>query len=233
MSKQSQLKAAQKRARRAVTSKDKKKLPPNWQRKENELLNSKKRLFGDGGMLTEAIGKGSAVDRALAIAKSGQYQFDKDNVLDEKELIINTRKATTEVYRLFSYVSMGEALIKHGRIEHTIEIDIDDCAKRLVELDQRVQRLTPMQEIADEEGVFALELMETGEELHKLGTELYDEVTRLEPHALVLDTYLSQAAHTVISNNTKITDKAVATNHVLEAMALAHIGKYLPVPTAA
>lgn len=233
MSKKTQLKAAKKRSLRATASKEKRGKPANWQRRENELNTTKKRLFGPGGLITDALNKGSAVERAIAAAKSGQYQFDEGMTFDKDELVENTRKATTEVYRLFSYISMGEALIRHGRIEHTIGINIDEYAKRIVELDRRVQRLTPLKDIVQEEEVFAFELMDIGESLQTLAEELYAEVTRMEPHALVLEAYLEQAAHTLISNDTKVTDKAVATNQVLEAMAFAHIGKYVQVPEAA
>lgn len=236
MSKQTQLKAAKKRAERTTGSKKKKGAPVNWQRKQNEINNANKRLFGEGGLITDALNKGSAVERALDFAKHNHANFDKDDpnaVLDEKELIQQTRKAVTEVYRLFSYISMGDALNRQGRIEYQVGIDMDDYAKRLVALDKRVQRLTPLQEMDAEEGIFAFELMDTGEEIEKLGTELYAEVTNLEPHGLVLDAYLNQAAHTLISNNTKITDKQVATNQVLEAMAFVHIAKHIEVPNAA
>lgn len=109
-----------------------------------------------------------------------ELQFNNSN-----ELIEGIKKAAGEVFKLYSYITLAQALIEKGAITHSLSIDLVKISKDLIALDSKVS-LLPMLE----ETELNIDALSIATDLSEISDNLYQEVTRLEPHSLVIETAL-------------------------------------------
>lgn len=137
----------------------------------------------------------------------GELQFN-----DSNELITGIKKAAGEVFKLYSYITLANALIEKGAITHSLSIDLVQISKNLMALDARVGRLGVMDEVD-----LNIEVLGIATDLNDYSDQLYTEVTKLEPHSLVIESALQ-----TLSKEVEETSEDPA-GDVLKAMAYRYL----------
>lgn len=214
MSNKSKIKAAQKRADRRVASKNKGPRKPRYFAPQQVMPTA----------LEKAVQRNNLPDPFKKIVDG----TEAGEVLDNDDAIKKTRKACSDLFRMFSYIAMAKNLDEKGHIKFTPIVDVDDAALRLVQLDKRILRLPALAE-GDQEA-FAYELIEIASEMDDLASVLYKEIERLEEDALVMEAHLDAAVKSVLADPSYNVDTPeAATIMVLESMAFVHVGKHITV----
>ncbi|QDH47132.1 hypothetical protein PQC07_gp203 [Aeromonas phage D3] len=210
MSNKVQLKAARKRAERKVASSRKN------GRRRLAIHQSVPQLMEAAKSQIELALERHQLESPFDIAR--RSDGSEVPAMDKGAMIQGCRKSTTEVFRMFSYLAAAKSLVDQGRIEFEFKLDLDQCAADIAALDRRVIRLNVL--VEGEDDVFGYELMDIGSTLENLGSVIYDEVSRLEPQALVLDSYINHAAQQVVADpENEIADLKQANQTVLQSLA--------------
>lgn len=163
-------------------------------------------------------------DNVLQQAVHGINKGIKDGKTEEvtfntkEELMAGIKKAVSEVFKLYSYVTVAQQLIDNGAIEHTIAMDLYAQSLNLVSLDKRISR---MDLLADEQA-WQVEALEIGTLLEAYSDNIYKEVARLEPHGLILEETINRLAEEVEEG-----DAANKRRIVLESVAYSYLHKAL------
>lgn len=117
------------------------------------------------------------------------------SIKSAKDVIDGLIKSTTEIFRIYCYVTLVNNLIESSLISHSLKIDLADISKKLIILDGRIGALGKL--YPQEEEVIFTEALEIGTEIQNISEELYSEVVRSEEHALVIEEVLSRLAKEV------------------------------------
>ena len=102
------------------------------------------------------------------------------------EMVEGLKRNIGEVFKFFSYVVLLKNMVEKQIIEHTLVIDLKPIALDLIHIDSRVSRLIPLLGANEEEAVVT-ECLDIATTIQNYADELYAEITRAEPHSLVIE----------------------------------------------
>jgi hypothetical protein len=137
-----------------------------------------------------------------------------------QDVLEGLKKSTGEVFKLYSYITMVEALAKEGVIDFKLVIDLKAISVSLIDVDRRIQTLAKLVEADEEDAVFT-ESLDLGTILSNFAEELYAEVERSETHALVIEESLSRLAKEVEG----VDDATQQRFEVLQRFAYQYLGE--------
>lgn len=135
-----------------------------------------------------------------------------------EDLLQGIKKTASEVFKLYSYVTLVQALIKEGMIEDQLVVDLKKISLDLINIDKRVQNVVALisQGSENEAGT---ECLDIGTSLVNYSEELYAEIVRSEKHALIIEETLSRLAKDVEGT----TDGNQQRSQVLESIAYQYL----------
>lgn len=214
MSKKTQLKAAQKRAQRKVTSKNK--VTQTNIHKSNEFVRSDK-FMRKMDRLHDAMVR-NGLDVPAEYVKNGG-KVGQLSQLKTNTMIKEAKDRISDVFKLFSYATMAQRLVEAKAFEHEFKIDLKEMALHMTSVDQTFQGLGPALKRSNED--FAIEMFELGSELEAAGTALYEEIERLEPHSKIMEAHLMANAKELAAEQGIPVEQA--TVKILEAIAYAFL----------
>lgn len=167
------------------------------------LKKSLARKFGGG---PENINFDKVLESAVRDIKKGKQEEPSFNSFAES--VEGLRKVVGEVFKLYCYITLAAELIKQQAIVHELNIDLDGITRDLIGFDTRIGTLMYMAKLSDEErepGAGEVEMLEIGTALANISDSLYNEITRLEPHSVVIEETISRLAIEVegTDDNTK------------------------------
>lgn len=200
MSKKSQQKAATKRARREVVSKQKRAIR---QARGVQILPGS-RPVSPGGALTPlamALARSNLEDPMKVIMKGRK----SDGTVDVQELIKTSRQALKEVYKLFTYTTLAERMVKQNIITHDFACDLDRITAELIEIDRQVLRLPKLAEVDIES--FMVDLLDIGGYIENIADKLYSEIESLEKNSIVIEERLNRSAHDFQVSHPEVTEQ--------------------------
>lgn len=216
MSKKAQQKAAQRRGSRKVASR--RKVPHTnrgkWNRGASPSMSELQKNLSRYGL-----------ENPFDVADRNS-EGAEEVALDLPALITKSRETVTNIFQMFSYVTLGAQLGAQGHIDYSPKIDLNDMALRIVQLDRRVINLNKLAETQEEE-VVGYELLDISGEMDSLGTILYKEVEVMEPGALAIDAHLNAAALDTF-NDPEIETSSMEQAHAmaLQSVAMTYIQKH-------
>lgn len=153
--------------------------------------------------LFDRIGKRPDFDtvfgEAMRQVKAGKVK--QGPIKDSSELVDGLKKMAGEVFRMYSYITLTNELIRKSLIEDTIKIDLPGMTRELLDIDNRIGQLIYLvsnkQDMEDKFGegsdlYIQTESLDIGTILHSFSDILYEEISRLEPHTLVSEEALSR-----------------------------------------
>lgn len=112
-----------------------------------------------------------------------------------KEVMDGIVKAAGETFKMFCYNAVAKELADSGAIEHNFRIDLNLIGEGMMKVDNRVTRLRAYMNQPDmDEGAFGTEALEIGTLIHAFADELYDEVTRMDEHSLIIEETIARLA---------------------------------------
>lgn len=129
------------------------------------------------------------------------------------DLLNGVTKTTVEVFKIYSYITLVEALIRENVIDHSLVIDLKAVSLDLIAIDKRVQRMAKLVEMGEEEAVFT-EALDVTTTLQNYSEELYAEVVRAGDHALVIEESLTRLSKE-IEDGPDVKDPAITVLHNL------------------
>lgn len=136
------------------------------------------------------------------------------------DVLRGLQKTAGEVFKLYSYVTLVQALVEQNVFEHRLVIDLKAISLDLINIDGRVQNVSKLIDKGEEEAVFT-EALDISTSLQNHAEELYAEVTRSEPHALVIEESLSRLAKEVEG----VDDSNAQRSEVLQTLAYQYLSK--------
>lgn len=129
------------------------------------------------------------------------------------DLLKGITQTTVEVFKIYSYITLVEALIRENVIQHSLVIDLKAVSLDLISIDKRVQRMAKLVEMGEEEAVFT-EALDITTVLQNYSEELYAEVVRAGDHALVIEESLSRLSKE-IEDGPDVKDPTITVLHNL------------------
>ncbi|QDB70251.1 hypothetical protein CF8_0083 [Aeromonas phage CF8] len=200
MSKRAQLNAAKRRALRSQNSVQKRKQAQREQASYKPVRQTKFNAQLD--RIKAALDKREEGVKELASSLGGVKTEDLSKI-NTAELIQNTRTAIGDVFKLFSYVALGRALAKQGKIEYTPSCDIHDIARSMTNLDQQFTKLDVLVKENPEE--FVITVFDMGSEMETRAHQLYTEITALEAHEQAIGSAIDNTAKTLLLEHPEMT----------------------------
>lgn len=137
-----------------------------------------------------------------------------------EEMIVGLQKAAGEVFKLYSYITLVEALNEQKIIDHPLVIDLFVVSADLINIDKRIQHLVKLLQ-NDEEDAVVTECLDIGTTLSNYAEELYAEVSRAEKHALIIEETWARLAKEIEG----IDDPAQQRLEVLQSFAYQYLTK--------
>lgn len=132
-----------------------------------------------------------------------------------QDVLEGVKKTAKDVFHLFTYVSLVNAMIEKGLLEdHTLVVDLKLVARELINIDKRVQTMIKLAQSGDEDSVYT-EALDISTELSNYTQELYAEVVRSEKYALTIESTLDSLAAEI----TDISELGERRNAVLSTLA--------------
>lgn len=162
----------------------------------------------------------SVLGNAVRQINKGTQPASDAEFKSPQDMIDGLKRNIGEVFKLFSYVALLNGMIEKKIIEHTLVLDLKAIALDLFLIDNRVSRLQPLLE-AEQEEVVATECLDIGTTIQNFAEELYVEVTRAEPHALVVEDTLARLREDVEGDLSE-SEKTVK---VLEAISYDYLSR--------
>lgn len=137
-----------------------------------------------------------------------------------QEMIVGLQKAAGEVFKLYSYITLVEALNEQKIIDQPLVIDLFAVSADLINIDKRIQNLVKLLQ-NDEEDAVVTECLDIGTTLSNYAEELYAEVSRAEKHALIIEETWTRLAKEIEG----IDDPAQQRLEVLQSFAYQYLTK--------
>lgn len=137
-----------------------------------------------------------------------------------EEMVVGLQKAAGEVFKLYSYITLVQALDEQNIIDQPLVIDLFAVSADLISIDKRVQNLVKLLQ-RDEEEAVVTECLEIGTTLQNYAEELYAEVARAEKHALIIEETWARLAKDIEG----IDDPAQQRLEVLQTFAYQYLTK--------
>jgi hypothetical protein len=137
-----------------------------------------------------------------------------------QDVLAGLKQNTTEVFKLYSYITLLNALIKEKLINFTLVVDLKAISIDLISIDKRIQTMAKLVD-ADEEEAVLTEALDISNTLQNYAEELFAEVSRSETHALVIEEYISRLADEI----TGVDDVNQRRYQVLERIAYIYLGE--------
>ena len=104
-------------------------------------------------------------------------------------------KAAGETFKLFSYCAVAKELADEGAIQHNFRADLTLLGQAMMVIDNRVTTLMAYMKGEDaDEGVFGTEALDIGTQIQNIADELYEEMTRMDEHSLVIEETIARLA---------------------------------------
>ena len=208
--KSSQARAAKRNARAKA-----KKISANKARTTPTQLDKKsyRRAFGDSHLDFDQV-------LSNAVRDINQRKQVAGEITSPIDVLKGLQKTAGEVFKLYSYITLVQALIEQKLIDHRLVIDLKAISLDLINIDGRVQNVAKLIEKDEEEVVFT-EALDISTSLQNHAEELYAEVTRTEPHALVIEESLSRLAKEVEGINEPDAQRL----EVLQSLAYQYLSK--------
>ena len=180
-------------------------------RGKNAPMARMRNVFGDqpGGMdfdnvlnnAVRQINKGN-------VASGASYNSSDD-------MLTGVKKAASELFKMYSYLTLVAFMVNKKVIEHTFKIDLDEMSLNLMAMDNKVSRLMMLIHDPDtDEGVVATEALDIGTDLQNYADVLYNEIANLEEHSLVIEETINR-----LSTEVDEADPTKARFKVLETLA--------------
>lgn len=180
-------------------------------RGKNAPMARMRNVFGDqpGGMdfdnvlnnAVRQINKGN-------VASGASYNSSDD-------MLTGVKKAASELFKMYSYLTLVAFMVNKKVIEHTFKIDLDEMSLNLMAMDNKVSRLMMLINDPDtDEGAVATEALDIGTDLQNYADVLYNEIANLEEHSLVIEETINR-----LSTEVDETDPTKARFKVLETLA--------------
>lgn len=162
-------------------------------------------------------------DQVLANAVRDVNQRKKvdSDISSPQEVVEGLQKTAGEVFKLYCYVTLVQALNEQKIIDHPLVVDLKGISVDLIRIDQRVQNVVKLVNAGDEEEAVFTEALDISNTLQNHAEELYAEVTRSEKHALVIEETLSRLAKDIEG----IDDAAQQRLEVLQSLAYQYLAK--------
>ena len=135
-------------------------------------------------------------------------------------MIVGLQKAAGEVFKLYSYITLVDALNEQKIIDQPLVIDLFAVSADLINIDKRIQNLVKLLQ-NDEEDAVVTECLEIGTTLSNYAEELYAEVSRAEKHALIIEETWTRLAKEIEG----IDDPAQQRLEVLQSFAYQYLTK--------
>lgn len=201
MSKRAQLNAAKKRALRNQNSVQKRKQAQREQTSYKPVRQAKFNAQLD--RIKAALDKREDSGIKELASSIGGVKTEDLSKINTGELIQNTRTAIGDVFKLFSYVALGLALAKQGKIEYTPSCDIMDIARSMTNLDQQFTKLDALVKENPEE--FVITVFDMGSEMETRAHQLYTEITALEGQEQVIGGAIDGTAKTLLLDHPEMT----------------------------
>lgn len=137
-----------------------------------------------------------------------------------EEMIVGLQKAAGEVFKLYSYITLVQALNEQKIIDHPLVIDLFAISAELIAIDKRIQNLIKLLQ-SDETDAVMTECLDIGTIISNYAEELYAEVSRAEKHALVIEETWSRLTEEIEN----IDDPAQQRLEVLQSLAYRYLTK--------
>lgn len=176
--------------------------------------------------LMERLGGNLDFDNVLNNAVKDIKKNKTDDGLkfnNSTDMINGLKKAVGEVFKLYSYITLAVAMIDKGVINHFISMDLDGVTRKLMNFDSRIGTLMYMDTIPEDEreqGALEVECLDIGTSLTDISDNLYNEITRLEPHSLAIEEMIATLAVEVEGG-----DDNVKRMNVLQAVAYKYMAE--------
>lgn len=157
---------------------------------------------------------------ANAVRDVNQRKQVSSEITSPEDVVVGLQKTAGEVFKLYSYVTLVEALNEQKIIDHPLVVDLKGISADLINIDKRVQNVVKLVQAGEEETVFT-ESLDISTSLQNHAEELYAEVTRSEKHALIIEETLSRLAKDIEG----IDDPAQQRVEVLQSFAYQYLTK--------
>lgn len=161
----------------------------------------------------------TVLSNAVRQVNNGTKELETD-IKTPEDMINGIKRNIGEVFKLFSYVVLLNGMIEKKIIDYTLSIDLKAVALDLIDIDSRVSRLLVLLK-ANEEEALVTECLDIGTAIQNHSSDLYIEVTRSEPHALVIEETLSSLRETITEDVTEGEKTAM----VLKALSYDYLAK--------
>lgn len=207
----SQKRAAKRNARTKTVQKSANRNQHTNSAKAEKLIRSLRNHSGHpdfDNVLKQAV---RGVNKNLKSGETPEVTFNT-----KEELMAGIKKAVSEVFKLYSYVTVAEQLIEKQVIQHEIKMDLYAQSLNLVSLDKRISRM----ELISDEAAWQVEALEIGTLLEAYSDNIYNEVARLEPFGITIEETITRLAEEVEDGDT--TEKRRV---VLESIAYSYLHK--------
>lgn len=218
-----QVKAAKRtaRAKTKAVSASKAKAAPRavQQRKMRAAIKIDGRVSGFDTVLEQAVIDANSGKKAVSEFKN------------TVELVAGMKKAVSEVFKLYCYVTLAHSLIEKGIITDTLNIDLPVVSRVLMDFDRRIGILDYLNQAPEGErtpGVIETEALDIGTSLTTVSEELYNAVVLLEPHSLVIEDTITRLAEEVEEGSPN--DKRLK---VLQTLAYKYLAELITADKAA
>lgn len=199
MSNKAQLKASKKRAARKTISVAKKK---NANRNQVSVKPVKSKTFNKTLEKIRTSLDNNELDSI--IKEAGGINKEVLNKINTEELIVSTRQAIGDCFKLFCYNALAVKLSEQGKIDYQASVDIEDIARSMMNVDKTFSNLKALEQADPEK--FVMSIFDIGSELETRATELYEEIGKIDDqHGLTITTYVTDSAKEYMIENPSVT----------------------------
>lgn len=158
------------------------------QRKMRSVLNKDGRIADFDTVLEDAV---------MNINKGKKVVSEFKNTTD---MINGIKDAIGQVFKLYSYVTFANELIHSKVIQHDIKLPLEDISRVLLNFDTRLGRIIFMNQTPEDQRdnlAIETEALDIGTNLASISEDLYDEVSRLEVHSIVIEDSITRLSEEV------------------------------------
>jgi flagellar hook-basal body complex protein FliE len=124
---------------------------------------------------------------------NNRKKVEESDIKSIDDVLTGLSKSTTEVFRLYSYITFAEAMAEKGLFEYAPTINLDEISLSLMSIDSRVSVMKQLDQVEQEDEIFT-EALDLSVIISNHSEELYAEVTLLETKAIEIEETLTKLA---------------------------------------